>query len=290
MKIVPFLGFLLLSEVAAVALFVFCLMVLHFNPFGFNVNLILSTGGMVFGLIAGSGSLPGAKRSGIAPSLGAMVFVALVTGAAVLVYHYTLFAIFLARLGPAGSGLGFGDFLDVTVGHTRFSAHYSSTSSDIGKWGYGLFALHIVWAMLMSGVWLTRLRKMPHCGRCGRYFEEREKRELMFASPDSLQELALSLPKPSAERAAQLLKMPQTPRYAAEAGVGRLEIRHAQCPGCGEHDATETVEIHNGKTYTGTETHSYRWKGSGTGRAAPAEQAPQPAASQPRGFGRRGLG
>jgi hypothetical protein len=289
MKIISFLGFLLLSEMAAVALFVFCLMVLHFNPFGFNVNLILSVGGIVFGFIAGSGSLPGARRAGIAPSFSVMAFVALVTGVAVLAYYYAIFVIFVARLGPAASGVGFGEFFDATVGHTRFSAHYSSASSDIGKWGYGLFILHVVWAMGASVAWLTKLRHAPHCRKCGRYFEERERRELMFASPGSLQELASSLPNASAERAFQLLKMPQTPRYAPELGVARLEIRHAQCPDCHEHDATETSEIHNGKTYSDTETLSYRWRQSGAYCAAPGIPTPQPAAAQPRGFGRRGL-
>jgi hypothetical protein len=291
MKIVRFLGFLLLSEAAAIILFLFCRMVLHLNPFGLNVNLILSVGGLVFGFVGGSGSLPGAKRAGIAPSVPIMGLVALVTGAAVLAYYYAIFAIFVAQLGGAASGIGFGEFLDATVGHTHFSASFaSSTSSDIGKWGYGLFMLHIGWAMLTSVWWLTRLRHAAHCSKCECYFEQREQRALLFEDAAQIQELALSLPKASAERAMHLLKMPPTPSYVLAPGVVRLEIRHAQCPGCREHDATEIMEIHNGKGFAEARVSSYRWRESGAYRAAPGGGTPQPAGVTQRvGFGRRGL-
>jgi hypothetical protein len=292
MKILPFLGFLLLSEAAAVALFVFCLVVLHFNPLGLDVNLILSLGGMVFGLIAGSGALPGARRAGIRPSLSVVAFVALVTGAAVFAYYYALFAIFVARFGDIASGASFGEFFDATVGHTRLSwSSASSSSSDIGNLGYGLFMLHIGWAMLTSIVWLTKLRNAAHCRKCGRYFEQREQRELLFFDRFALQELAVSLPEASAERASQLLRMPATQSYPPDFGVTRLEIRHTQCSGCHEHDATEITQTHNGKAYRDTKVVSYRWTGSGASRAAPGVQAPQPSAPNARpSFGRRGLG
>jgi len=289
MKFITFLGFLLLSEAAAVGLFVSCLMVLHFNPFGLNVNLILSVGGMVFGLIAGSGSLPGARRGGIPPSFSAMAIVALATGAAVLAYHYAVYMIFVARLGVEASDMSFGDFFGATVGHTRFSSLSSSRASDIGGWGYGLFSLHLVWAMGASLLWLTRLRRAAHCEKCSRYFVQVERRELMFAEPGLLLELASSLPKASAERAFQLLKM-ATPRYAPEFGVARLEIRHSQCPGCHEHDATETSEVHNGKGFAEATLLSYRWRESDTYRTARGDPAPQPSATGQRpAFGRRGL-
>ena len=292
MKMVRFFAFLLLTEAAAVLLFLLCRMVLHFNPFGLNVNFILSAGGIVFGLIGGAGSLPGAKRAGIAPTLSVMALVALTTGVAVLAYYYATFIILLARMGLVGSGIGFGDFLDATVGHTQFSASMSShTSSDIGGWGYALFASHIAWAMMMSMVWLTNLRKVAHCGRCECYFEQREKRELLFADAIELQQLAHSLPKPSAERAAQLLRMPQTPSYTPEAGVVRFEIRHSECPGCREQDASETIEIHNGKGFAGAQNISYRWKTSGASRTTPDAGTPQPPSPPQRpAFGRRGLG
>jgi hypothetical protein len=221
-----------------------------------------------------------------------MALVALTTGAAVLAYYYATFVILLARMGLVGSGIGFGDFLDATVGHTQYSASMSShTSSDIGGWGYALFASHIVWAMMMSILWLTRLRKVAHCERCECYFEQREKRELLFADAVELQQLAHSLPKPSAERASQLLRMPATPRYVAEAGVVRFEIRHSECPGCREQDATETIEIHNGKGFASAQNISYRWKTSGAHRAAPGAGTPQPPSPAQRpAFGRRGLG
>jgi hypothetical protein len=215
-----------------------------------------------------------------------------ITGAAVLAYYYAIFAILVARLGALGSDLSFGDFLDITVGHTQFSSSIaSSTSSDIGRWGYALFASHIAWAMMMSILWLTNLRKVSHCERCECYFEQREKRELLFADAIELQQLAHSLPKPSAERAAQLLRMPQTPRYKAEAGVVRFEIRHSECPGCREQDASETIEIHNGKGFAGAQNISYRWKISSGYRAAPDAGTPQPPGPAQRpAFGRRGLG
>jgi hypothetical protein len=292
MKMVRFFAFLLLTEAAAVLLFLLCQMVLHLNPFGLNVNFILSAGGFAFGLIGGMGSLPGAKRAGIAPTLPIMALVALTTGAAVLAYYYATFIILLARMGLVGSGIGFGDFLDATVGHTQYSGSMSSdTSSDIGGWGYALFASHIAWAMMISILWLTNLRKVAHCERCERYFEQREKRELLFADAAELQQLAHSLPKPSAERASQLLRMPQTPSYTPEAGVVRFEIRHSECPGCREQDATETIEIHNGKGFAGAQTHSYRWRTSGAYRATPdADMPPPPSAPQRPAFGRRGLG
>ena len=85
--------------------------------------------------------------------------------------------------------------------------------------------------------------------------------------------------------------MPQTPRYTPEAGLVRLEIRHSQCPGCHEQDATETIEIHNGKGFAGAQTQSYRWKTSGAHRAAPDAGTPQPPSPAQRpAFGRRGLG
>jgi len=292
MKMVRFLGFLLLSEAAAVALFLFCRMVLHFNPFGLNVNLVLSAGGIVFGLVGGWGSLPGAKQAGVAPSLSLMALVALITGGAVVAYYYAVFTIFLAQLGLSNSGLSFGEFLDATVGHTRFSASVSSSSSsDIGKWGYGLFLLHIAWAMLTSILWLTRLRHVAHCQKCSCYFEQLEQRELVFADAILLHDLSISLPRASAERAAQLFAMPPTPSHAPEAGVVRLEIRHAQCPGCREHDATETITVHNGKYFTGATTLSYRWRESAAYRAEPSGGISQPSATPQRpAFGRRGLG
>ncbi|MEQ1641530.1 MAG: hypothetical protein ABL881_12030 [Novosphingobium sp.] len=285
------LAFSMLSQMVALVGFIGCQLWIHTNPFGIYVNLLISLGGMIFGLVAAAGIYPGAKLSGVAPGWGFGAIIALVTGLNVLLYHYALF--WIASRGV--DGIGFTEFMDSTAGHARMTFGHSDDPSEIGKAGYGLVFLDIAWAAGFSFWPISLLRRQAHCHNCGVYFATRAKREIRFFDTHSLAEVMQLLPGPSAERAEMVMNLSQDPNAKPCVGSIQLTARLGQCPSCQEQDMTETLSVHNGKGYVTGETFSYRWRKAAS-RNAPPMVSPDPAARQPiaapqrQGFGRKGLG
>lgn len=283
-------GFALLSQAATLIAFLACPLWFQFNPFGFYVNLILSVGGMVFGLLAGAGVYPGARLSGVKPGTGFALAFALVTAGNVLAYRYGLYWI-VGR----GSGFGsFADFMDATAGHARmnFSRSHSGGPSDIGRGGYALLLLDMGWAAMSSFLPFTLLGKQAHCEKCRTYFVTSAKREIRFADMFAAEDVLKLLPEPSRERAELIMRLPQDRAVVAQARSVMLTARRGHCPSCQDQDMTETLSVHNGEGYVPGDSFSYRWRQAASRNAVPPPALPplQPASPAQGGFGRKGLG
>ncbi|MFM5923260.1 MAG: hypothetical protein ACKOPG_03615 [Novosphingobium sp.] len=283
------LGFAALSQAVALVAFLACQLWVQINPFGIYGNLIISLGGMVFGLIAGAGIYPGARLSGVKPGKGFAALIALVTALNVLFYHYGLYWILARDLGD----YSFADFMDATAGHARmsFSRAGSGDPSDIGKGGYALLLLDMGWAAIASFIPFALLGKQAHCERCGTYFATSARREVRFDDAQALAEVLDLLPEPSSERAELVMKLPQDSGIKARKGSAMLAARRGHCPSCHEQDMTETLSLHNGEGYVEQESYSYRWRqASSRAPALPPMAQPASAAMPARGgFGRKGL-
>lgn len=282
-------GFILLSQAVALVSFLACQLWLHSNPFGFYANLVISVGGMIFGLFAGAGVYPGVKLSGTKPGMSVVALVALATVLNVLFYHYCLYAIYAAVTG----NVGFAEFMNATMGHAQMRLSASSDPSDIGKGGFGLLLLDMAWAAGFSILPFSVLGRQAHCEACGIYFTISAKRQIKFFDRFALADLLNALPGPSAERAEILMQLWQDPSTKPCKGGLMLTAERARCPRCGEQNMTEIISVFTGEYYKRVDSISYRWRQAASRRASsqPPQQAQadQPA-PQPRGFGRKGLG
>jgi hypothetical protein len=285
-----FLAMLLLGQAVAVVLFLVLRLRWHINPFGFYVNLIISGGGMGFGLISGLGAVAGCKLAGLPRNRLAIAVTVITTAAALLAYHYCYFHALLHKYGLDHVGISFGDYFSLAFGDAQMRMRYSSTPSHIGRMGYGLLLCDVFWALVTSAALIKLVERLPWCGRCGQFHTVDERTTLHFIDELSLARAVTGLPQAPAARTAALMAIPthDVPGTGI-AGAIRIELIHSHCAGCREHALSERLDVHNGKRYLKGKVNEQHW-----GAAAPARRieptVPESPPAGPRGFGRKGLG
>ncbi|WP_157099158.1 hypothetical protein, partial [Novosphingobium rosa] len=263
----------LLSQGLALALALVMMLVFHINPLGHVINLIVSPGALILGLIGGSGAILGCNMSRM-PAHGKVM---LLTGALGLLlvplYYYGLYLYALMRFGAILPSLSYGDFLALAFRHSHLNMLGHPSGGPMGGAGYGFLIEHIVWATIGSLVAPLAVDKLPYCKPCRRFHQKGAKRYLRFSDEHVLLAMMEQASRDPAERAVYLMAIRDESASRVSKGTVRLKALQSYCQHCGEHALAETVQVFNGKSFRTVTTLLSTWQ--------PPRQRPAPLAKPP---------
>ena len=169
----------------AVTLFAFWWMAAHwdFYPMGWYAYFVIPVGGILVGLLAGSGYGLASWFAGVRVRTGLLVTVAaLLLGG----YVASLYLQYRAELpggvvqfeGDDGSTvevpIGFFEYLDLTIRAFAFAPKGGGEGTPMGVWGYAFKALEMAGFVGGGLIAPLALTAMPYCDDCGRYQRTRQ--------------------------------------------------------------------------------------------------------------------
>lgn len=251
----------------------------------FWVNLILPAGALCLGMIGGAGFWFAARlvKRPATPGLkwiAALIAIAAAVGIRFLGYWSIEFGGV-----PIHDFIGFGDYLQATLGHARMDFTHGGRnmgSVELGQIGYLMEAIQSACYALGSFVCVAALPPAVRCKRHG-VMRERHWRNLRLPAY-SFEGFYQGLPAGPAERLAAL-DAAEPGNDVAPDGAIELHYRLAECEHCSMAALAESGKVHNGKYWVPFKPMT-RVALFDRNRTA----APQPAAPVvpgPRGFGRR---
>lgn len=257
----------------------------QFDLLKFWVNLILPAGALCLGLIGGAGFWfvgRRVKRPGT-PGLKWMAAIVAIA-AAVSIRFLGYWSIEFGGV-PLHDLMGFGDYLQATLGHARmdFSHHAHALGSvELGQWGYAMEAIQSACYALGSFAFAAALPAAVRCKRHG-VMEERHWGKVRAAA-ERFEAFYQGLPAGPAERLTALRAAEPGNDVPAEGAV-ELHYRLAECGHCSAAAVAESGQVHNGKYWVPFKP-MMRVALFDRARAAASPPTP-PIVPGPRSFGRR---
>jgi len=252
------------------------------------VNLILPFGAFVLGAIGGCGVLI-VGRLAKQPATPGLLWTA--TGIAVLAaFGIRFLGYWSLELGgvPLHQTMGFGPYLQMTLGHARIDLDHggqSLGSIQLGAFGY---LMELLQTAAYAAVGFGYAAALPRAVRCDRgHGPMREKLwgKVRINDPRRFETWYLDLPADPAARLA-LLEVATSERGKARPGAIEIRFRRSECADCSQAALAESGVVHTGK-YWAPFKEMARVTRFDRMRSPP--QPARPAGPAVRSFGRRSI-